>query len=393
MTKDEEANKPTERSAGKTDNQSRKTMHSASKQQNSKTDSTAQATTRKVVVAAESKTKEKVLINAGANDAPVSGNPANASFGSLPNGSSTTATDTKSAIELVDAQAESLEDRMDSSERSPSSRADAGGSQTPSSAQFDKATNEPDDGSARLGSPEGAHQQAESHPMTGAPVAPNPCEADRHGYSYNPQQNPHQPNSHQHKQQRATRKQHHQQQQQQLQMTSTSSASFSDQQVPVSADYLAQLIKDKKQLAAFPSVFIHVQRLIDEEINKVRQSLFQLNDVVNQNEPLELPEPEGEFVQLQEKIYVPVDEHPEYNFVGRLLGPRGMTAKQLEQETGCKIMIRGRGSMRDKKKVSFVCPTGRFVSLPLLHTFARLSPSLLGLSNCGLERSIIIPFI
>jgi len=28
-----------------------------------------------------------------------------------------------------------------------------------------------------------------------------------------------------------------------------------------------------------------------------------------------------------------------------------MTAKQLEQETGCKVMVRGRGSMRDKKKV------------------------------------------
>ncbi len=40
----------------------------------------------------------------------------------------------------------------------------------------------------------------------------------------------------------------------------------------------------------------------------------------------------------------------QYNFVGRILGPRGMTAKQLEQETGCKIMVRGRGSMRDKKK-------------------------------------------
>ncbi|GFG38428.1 hypothetical protein Cfor_02468, partial [Coptotermes formosanus] len=39
-----------------------------------------------------------------------------------------------------------------------------------------------------------------------------------------------------------------------------------------------------------------------------------------------------------------------FNFVGRILGPRGMTAKQLEQETGCKIMVRGRGSMRDKKK-------------------------------------------
>ena len=42
----------------------------------------------------------------------------------------------------------------------------------------------------------------------------------------------------------------------------------------------------------------------------------------------------------------------QFNFVGRILGPRGMTAKQLEQDTGCKIMVRGKGSMRDKKKVS-----------------------------------------
>ena len=42
----------------------------------------------------------------------------------------------------------------------------------------------------------------------------------------------------------------------------------------------------------------------------------------------------------------------QFNFVGRILGPRGLTAKQLEQETGCKVMVRGKGSMRDKKKVS-----------------------------------------
>lgn len=30
------------------------------------------------------------------------------------------------------------------------------------------------------------------------------------------------------------------------------------------ADYLAQLLKDKKQLSAFPNVFIHVERLLDE---------------------------------------------------------------------------------------------------------------------------------
>jgi len=44
-------------------------------------------------------------------------------------------------------------------------------------------------------------------------------------------------------------------------------------------------------------------------------------------------------------------QYVQFNFVGRILGPRGMTAKQLEVDTGCKIMVRGKGSMRDKIKV------------------------------------------
>ncbi|CAG9815266.1 unnamed protein product, partial [Phaedon cochleariae] len=88
--------------------------------------------------------------------------------------------------------------------------------------------------------------------------------------------------------------------------------------------------------------------LFVSEIAKVRASLFQINGV--KKEPLVLPEPDGPVTTLTEKVYVPVKEHPDFNFVGRILGPRGMTAKQLEQETGCKIMVRGKGSMRDKKK-------------------------------------------
>lgn len=30
------------------------------------------------------------------------------------------------------------------------------------------------------------------------------------------------------------------------------------------ADYLAQLLKDRKQLAALPNVFTHLERLLDE---------------------------------------------------------------------------------------------------------------------------------
>ncbi|KAL1115665.1 hypothetical protein AAG570_005955, partial [Ranatra chinensis] len=84
------------------------------------------------------------------------------------------------------------------------------------------------------------------------------------------------------------------------------------------------------------------------EIGRVRSSLFQVDGV--KKEPLILPDAEGELTTLTEKVFVPVKDHPDFNFVGRILGPRGMTAKQLEMETGCKIMVRGKGSMRDKKK-------------------------------------------
>lgn len=43
------------------------------------------------------------------------------------------------------------------------------------------------------------------------------------------------------------------------------------------ADYLAQLLKDRKQLAAFPNVFNHVERLLDEgllDCNSVYLFLF-----------------------------------------------------------------------------------------------------------------------
>eukprot|EP01119_Soliformovum_irregulare_P013003 TRINITY_DN3427_c0_g1_i2.p1 TRINITY_DN3427_c0_g1~~TRINITY_DN3427_c0_g1_i2.p1 ORF type:complete len:130 (+),score=26.17 TRINITY_DN3427_c0_g1_i2:268-657(+) len=41
------------------------------------------------------------------------------------------------------------------------------------------------------------------------------------------------------------------------------------------------------------------------------------------------------------KLWIPIDEHPNYNFVGLIVGPRGNSLKRLELETGCKILIRG----------------------------------------------------
>ena len=41
----------------------------------------------------------------------------------------------------------------------------------------------------------------------------------------------------------------------------------------------------------------------------------------------------------------------QFNFVGKLLGPKGNSLKRLQEETLTRMAILGRGSMRDKAKV------------------------------------------
>jgi len=53
--------------------------------------------------------------------------------------------------------------------------------------------------------------------------------------------------------------------------------------------------------------------------------------------------------KTQDKVYIPVKEFPEINFIGLLIGPRGNTLKKMETESGAKINIRGRGSVKEGK--------------------------------------------
>ncbi|KAM7305335.1 hypothetical protein ISCGN_015232, partial [Ixodes scapularis] len=54
-------------------------------------------------------------------------------------------------------------------------------------------------------------------------------------------------------------------------------------------------------------------------------------------------------IRVSEKVMIPQEEHPDINFVGLLIGPRGNTLKSLEKETGAKIIIRGKGSVKEGK--------------------------------------------
>lgn len=42
----------------------------------------------------------------------------------------------------------------------------------------------------------------------------------------------------------------------------------------------------------------------------------------------------------------------QFNFVGRILGPRGNSLKRVEASTGCRVFIRGKGSIKDTEKVT-----------------------------------------
>ncbi|OAY67262.1 KH domain-containing protein SPIN1-like isoform X2 [Ananas comosus] len=62
------------------------------------------------------------------------------------------------------------------------------------------------------------------------------------------------------------------------------------------------------------------------------------------------PSPSSYIVKKILRLEIPVDAYPNFNFVGRLLGPRGNSLKRVEASTGCRVYIRGKGSIKDPGK-------------------------------------------
>jgi len=50
---------------------------------------------------------------------------------------------------------------------------------------------------------------------------------------------------------------------------------------------------------------------------------------------------------LEDKIDVPQDEYPQYNFMGLLLGPRGNSLLKIKEKYKCQIIVKGKGSVKD----------------------------------------------
>ncbi|XP_022890267.1 splicing factor-like protein 1 [Olea europaea var. sylvestris] len=81
-----------------------------------------------------------------------------------------------------------------------------------------------------------------------------------------------------------------------------------------------------------------------EKLNRERQEI--ISQIIKKN-PAFKPPADYRPPKLQKKLYIPMKEYPGYNFIGLIIGPRGNTQKRMERETGAKIVIRGKGSMKE----------------------------------------------
>ena len=90
-------------------------------------------------------------------------------------------------------------------------------------------------------------------------------------------------------------------------------------------EHIMDLKREKNILD--PYEFQHARRLLDKEIHQVRtennlNSPFEENIQQQQQDDLYVEEEE---VQLSEKVFLPTENHPHFNIVGKIIGPAGMT--------------------------------------------------------------------
>ncbi|XXG40085.1 hypothetical protein AAC387_Pa01g0885 [Persea americana] len=122
----------------------------------------------------------------------------------------------------------------------------------------------------------------------------------------------------------------------------------------IDSQYLTELLAEHQKIGPFMQVLPICSRLLNQEI--IRVSAMVSNHGF------------GDYDRLQHGSPSPMASaslgsnaggmglapwnglQQEFNFVGRLLGPRGNSLKRVEASTGCRVYIRGKGSIKDPGK-------------------------------------------
>ncbi|XP_055855563.1 KH domain-containing, RNA-binding, signal transduction-associated protein 3 [Episyrphus balteatus] len=104
--------------------------------------------------------------------------------------------------------------------------------------------------------------------------------------------------------------------------------------------YIQDLMGEKSRME---NQYPLAQKLIDDALEKVHTTgriptREQYADVYQQKT-----------IKLAQKVHVPIKDK-KFNYVGKLLGPKGNSLRRLQEETQCKIVILGRFSMKDRAR-------------------------------------------
>lgn len=132
------------------------------------------------------------------------------------------------------------------------------------------------------------------------------------------------------------------------------------------------------------------EAILLELLEKERHTLVEMavNAIHNYDPPADYNKP----AKTSEKLYIPSKDYPDINFVGLLLGPRGNTLRQLQEDSGAKLAIRGKGSVKDGKLSD---PLGRGPEDDLhvvitADTTAKITKAI-KLTNQVIEKAILSP--
>ncbi|KAI1116630.1 eukaryotic type KH-domain (KH-domain type I) [Nemania sp. NC0429] len=101
----------------------------------------------------------------------------------------------------------------------------------------------------------------------------------------------------------------------------------------------------------------HRQRLEDERQSLVRVAM---RTIPGYRAPAGYVPRGGPGGMIKEKVYIPVKEFPEINFIGQILGPRGRSLADMNTQSGANIVIRGRGSVKEGRGKDRTRASGRF---------------------------------
>ncbi|GMR34000.1 hypothetical protein PMAYCL1PPCAC_04195, partial [Pristionchus mayeri] len=103
-----------------------------------------------------------------------------------------------------------------------------------------------------------------------------------------------------------------------------------------------------EQAGEWGGQFKNAKRLLAAEADKLE------NSIDPEWLEVDIPKP----IKVTKKILIPTFRHPRFNFVGKILGPKGANLQAMAKQFKCHIYVLGRGSTKDRLKEQELLASG-----------------------------------